>query len=137
MKNLGCISLIIMSTIIYPQSKGGFWSFSGNGDDSATWDNNNNGGTLINSASYQTNGGRSGNYLSLDTIAGKDYLLVNDDDDLDFDNENIGISLWMYPTSITDVHFIINKGDQYTNPKTTNYSLRISKTNNIEFVQSN
>lgn len=127
------ITLIIICTISHAQ-KGGYWSFSGNGDDTATWDNSDNPGNLINSASYSSDSGNNGSYLKLDTVGANDYFLITDDPDLDFDNENIGISFWIYPTLLNDVHYIINKGDQYISPKTTNYSVRISKTKNIEFL---
>lgn len=125
---------IILSSIIFSQSKGGFWNFSGDGSDTAEWDNFNNTGTLVSSANYGSANGNNGSYLNLEAIGGNDYLIVEDEDDLDFDKENIGISFWIYPTSLSDVHFIINKGDQYISPKTTNYSVRISKSNNIEFL---
>jgi len=63
---------------------------------------------------------------------GKNLIII------DFDNENIGISAWIYPLVIGDnVHWILNKGDQFTNPKTTNYSLRLSKSGNLEFLIRN
>ncbi len=96
--------------------------------------NFNNTGTLVSSANYGSANGNNGSYLNLEAIGGNDYLIVEDEDDLDFDKENIGISFWIYPKLLNDVHFIINKGDQYVSPKTTNYSVRISKSNNIEFL---
>lgn len=136
MKNLINIMIfIILSSIIYPQGKGGFWTFSGgDGSDTAEWDSVDNNGTLVNSAHYSSQNGNNGSYLNLDAIGGNDYLIVEDDADLDFNNENIGISVWIYPKSLTDVHYIINKGDQYVSPKTTNYSVRISKNKTIEFL---
>lgn len=126
--------IVTICSIVFSQNKGGYWSFSGNGDDTAGWDSVNNSGTLINSASYSSTNGNDGSYLKLDTIGDHDYLLIQDDIDLDFDTENIGISMWIYPTSINDVHYIINKGDQYVQPKTTNYALRISNSKKIEFL---
>lgn len=135
MKIISFITIIILlASNLYPQSKGGYWSFSDNGNDTADWDTNNNEGTLVSSANYSSANGNNGLYLNLDTIGGHDYLIVEDEDDLDFDKENIGISFWIYPKILNDVHFIVNKGDQYTSPKTTNYSVRISNNKNIEFL---
>lgn len=127
-------TLIFISTYLYSQSKGGYWSFSGNGNDTAEWDNNNNIGTLIAPALYSSDNGINGTYLSCDVIGANDYFLIGDDPDLDFESENVGISVWINPSVLNDVHYIVNKGDQYVQPKTTNYSLRISKSNNLEFL---
>jgi hypothetical protein len=59
---------------------------------------------------------------------------VEDSDDLDFDNENIGISAWIYPLVIDDVHYLVNKGEQSRTPKTTNYALRLTPTRELEFL---
>ncbi len=127
------LSFIFVS-VLYTQSKGGFWSFSANGDDNADWDSVNNAGTLINSAHFSSENGISGSYLDLETPGGYDYFLVEDDPDLDFNSENIGISLWIYPKIINNVHFLVTKGDQFISPKTTNYALRIQTTKKIEFL---
>ena len=61
-------------------------------------------------------------------------FLVPDNDDLDFRDEDIALSAWVLPAALNDVHFILSKGDQYRNPKTTNYALRISASRHLEFL---
>ncbi|GAB4362892.1 MAG: hypothetical protein Kow0042_00290 [Calditrichia bacterium] len=130
------ILLLLLIGVSYPQSKGGRWQFEFNGDDTADWDQLNNSGVLQGLASYQPNplppeGSAS---LWLDSAAVHDFFLVNDSYDLDFANENIGISAWIYPLIINDVHYLVNKGLQNSNPKTTNYALRLAPNKKLEFL---
>jgi hypothetical protein len=122
--------------ISYSQSKGGRWQFENSGFDTADWDALDDAGALQGQAAYSSipplQEGIA--YLWLDSANVHDYFRVNDSNDLDFDNENIGISAWIYPLVLNDVHFLVNKGRQDSNPKTTNYALRISTSRNLEFL---
>jgi hypothetical protein len=120
----------------YPQSKGGRWQFENNGFDTADWDGMNDNGALQGQAGYSSVSPlqEGSAYLWLDTTNVHDYFRVDDSNDLDFDNENIGISAWIYPIVLNDVHFFVNKGRQDSNPKTTNYALRISNSRHLEFL---
>ena len=131
------ISIFCLITDGITQQKGGRWEFENNGDDTAWWDQTINNGQLQGEAVFQNllplQQGSS--YLMLDAAFVHDYFKINDSDDLDFDNENIAISLWIYPLKAgDDVHYILNKGDQFSDPMTTNYALRISKNKTIEFL---
>ncbi|MCF7805463.1 MAG: T9SS type A sorting domain-containing protein [Candidatus Marinimicrobia bacterium] len=128
-----CPGLINLS---FSQSKGGHWQFENNGLDSAVWDGFDNNGSLQGNAIYSNVPPlqQGMDYLSLDTVFTHDYFKVEDSNDLNFTDENIGISAWIYPLVLNDVHFLVNKGRQDSNPKTTNYALRISKSNNLEFL---
>lgn len=125
-----------MLSPLFSQSKGGRWQFENNGFDTANWDNHSDDGTLQNGATYLTQPAppEGSAYLFLDTAQNYNYFKIPDNNDLDFDNENIGISAWIYPLVINDVHFIVNKGRQDSNPKTTNYALRISLEKKLEFL---
>ena len=139
-KNLGILviglTLFLFLTSSFAQSKGGRWQFENNGFDTANWDNVSDDGSLQANASYSSvpplQEGIA--YLFLDTIFTHDYFKVEDSNDLDFTDENIALSAWIYPLVINDVHFLINKGRQDSNPKTTNYAMRISLTRNLEFL---
>lgn len=122
------VSILLLPLLVMAQSKGGRWQFENNGDDTADWDISNNGGLLQNGAVYSTvpNPVQGFAHLWLDSSAADDYFIVADDADLDFNNEDIGISAWVYPQVLNDVHYLVNKGQQNSNPKTTNYALRIS-----------
>jgi len=133
-------AIIFFNTPLLSQSKGGEWQFENNGFDTAVWDIVENNGELQNTAVFDSQAPLQEGfyYLWLDSINKYDFIKINDSNDLDFDNENIGISAWIYPLAVgDDVHWILNKGDQFTNPKTTNYSLRISKSSNLEFLIRN
>ncbi|MEJ2635605.1 MAG: T9SS type A sorting domain-containing protein [Calditrichia bacterium] len=129
-------TFILFSQSSYAQSKGGRWQFEDNGFDTADWDQLNNDGALIGQAGYASVPPlQEGNaYLLLDTANAHDYFRVDDSPDLDFDNENIGISAWIYPFVLDDVHYLVNKGRQDSNPITTNYAIRISKSKKLEFL---
>lgn len=123
-------------SVLYSQSKGGKWEFENNGDDTAAWDLQNDSGLLQNQASFSNFPPLiQGNaFLWLDSSNVYDFFKVDDSNDLDFDNENIGISAWIYPLALNDVHYLVNKGIQNTNPKTTNYALRIALDKKLEFL---
>jgi hypothetical protein len=128
--------LYCLCSFVAAQSKGGRWQFENNGNDTAGWDEFQDNGTLQNQAFYSSASPvkEGTSYLWLDTAYTYNFFKVDDSNDLDFDNENIGISSWIYPTVINDIHFILNKGVQNTNPKTTNYAMRISLSGNLEFL---
>ncbi len=132
---LWCL-LLGLSTMAYAQSKGGRWQFENRGLDTAVWDARADNGTLQRQASFSERPPvqEGGAYLWLDSANVHDYFLVDDSDDLDFTNENIGISAWIYPVRFDRVHFIITKGDQFPTPKTTNYSLRLADNRKLEFL---
>jgi hypothetical protein len=133
-----CIGLVLLFafSVLYSQSKGGRWEFENNGNDTATWDLLNDNGVLQNQASLSSMPPlQQGNvYLWLDSSNVFDFFKVENSDDLDFDNENVGISAWIYPLVINDVHYLVNKGIQDANPKTTNYAIRISPDLKLEFL---
>lgn len=121
----------------FTQDKGGRWTFEGNGLDTADWDSEDDPGVLQGTASYQsvTPLQEGSSYLFLDSAEVHNFFYIVDGPDLDFEDENIGISMWIYPMKVgDDVHYLLNKGDQYTNPKTTNYALRLSKQEKLEFL---
>jgi hypothetical protein len=74
-------------------------------------------------------------YLRMANLQPGDYFKVEDSNDLDFNNENVGISAWIYPFVLeNDVYYLVNKGQQDANPKTSNYALRISNSQHLEFL---
>ncbi len=122
--------------MLHAQSKGGRWTMEGNGDDTAMWDGQADTGRLQGEAVFSNLIPLpEGRYcLWLDTARVHDYFKVEDSPDLDFENENIGISMWIYPTVLNDVHFLVNKGTQTDATKSTDYALRISLAKKIEFL---
>jgi hypothetical protein len=127
--------IIFLATTAWTQDKGGRWQFEDNGFDTADWDNLEDSGVLQGDAIYNSVYPVEGNsYLWLDTVSTNDYFKMDDSDDLNFTDEDIGISMWIYPIILNDVHFLVNKGDQFSVPKTTNYSLRISTDRRLEFL---
>jgi len=131
-----CLVLFFLTHIL-AQSKGGRWQFENNGFDSADWDTQSNDGILVGGAAYGNAAPlQEGQfYLFLDTLFQNDYFRVQDNGDLDFTDENIGISAWIYPLELrNDVYFLVNKGRQDSNPKTTNYAIRISNSQHLEFL---
>ena len=131
------ISLFLaLGTVLHSQSKGGRWQFENNGLDAAGWDVLDDHGALQGPASYSNLAPllEGSAFLSLEASNAHDFLRIEDSADLDFDNENIGLSAWIYPIAFTRVHFIIVKGDQFPTPKTTNYCLRVSESKNLEFL---
>ncbi|HNW60541.1 MAG TPA: hypothetical protein PKI62_12750 [bacterium] len=121
---------------LHAQSKGGRWTMEGNGDDSADWDGRPDNGLLQGEAAFaQPPGVPEGKgCLWLDSTYVHDYFRIGDSPDLDFENENVGISMWIYPTVLNDVHFLVNKGTQSDAAKATCYALRISLAKKIEFL---
>jgi len=132
---LQILLILIITNSAFSQSKGGRWQFENNGNDSAEWDTTDDSGVLESSAFYvNLNPSQEGSYY-LNLNSEYSHLKINDSDDIDFDNENIGISAWISPNEVGDnVYFIINKGLQNSNPKTTNYALRLSRSSNLEFL---
>jgi hypothetical protein len=135
------ISLLMMLILILPlagqTSKGGRWQFENDGEDTAEWDQTANPGNLVNQATFDSTAPRleGSYYLNLDPAAANDYFLVPDDGDLDFQDEDIAISLWIYPLGFGDTQYLVSKGIQNTNPKSTNYALRLeSSTGNLSFL---
>ncbi len=130
------ITLIFSSYNSYAQSKGGRWQFENNGFDTADWDAVDNPGALQGQAGFSNEIplGEGSACLLLDTAYVHDYFRVEDSPDLDFDSEDIGISAWIYPYVLNDVHYLVNKGRQDSNPITTNYAIRISKSKHLEFL---
>ncbi|MEJ2052250.1 MAG: hypothetical protein P8Y60_20870 [Calditrichota bacterium] len=130
--------LSVIFTSSFAQSKGGRWQFENNGFDTADWDNVSDDGSLQANASYSSvpplQEGIA--YLFLDTADVYDYFKVEDSNDLDFTDENIALSAWIYPLVINDVHFLINKGRQDSNPKTTNYALRNHTGKPVDFYSN-
>jgi hypothetical protein len=129
--------ILISNPPLHSQGKGGCWQFENNDFDTADWDAVDDNGELQGLAAYNNAEPLQEGiaYLWLDSANKYDFFKISDSNDLDFDNENIGISAWIYPLVVgDDVHWILNKGDQFPNPKTTNYSLRISKTKKLEFL---
>jgi Concanavalin A-like lectin/glucanases superfamily/Secretion system C-terminal sorting domain len=128
--------IVLMIAASNAQSKGGRWQFENNGADSATWDNIENTGTLIDTAlyTYVPPLAEGATYLWLDSAYSNNFMKIEDSDDLDFTDENIGLSAWINPILLNSAHFFISKGYQNTNPKTTNYSLRVSKAGKLEFL---
>ncbi|MCB0275560.1 MAG: T9SS type A sorting domain-containing protein [Calditrichaeota bacterium] len=135
-KVLLLVLLLGALSLCFAQSKGGRWQFENNGDDTADWDEAGNPGSLINAATYADFAppAEGSAFLWLDSSNAFDYFRVDDGADLDFDNESVGISAWIYPLIINDVHYLVNKGVQDSNPKTTNYALRISPGRKLEFL---
>jgi hypothetical protein len=127
--------ILLISSSLLAQSKGGHWQFETSGADSADWDLAKNNGILIGSASYgQEVPLQEGSaYLWLDSALTNNYFKIEDNDDLDFTDENIGLSAWIYPVDLSTTHFFINKGVNNTVPKTTNYALRIN-VSHLEFL---
>ena len=129
--------LLFAASRVDAQGKGGHWTFENSGEDIAIWDQSANNGLLQNQAAFSGNAPlQEGTaYLWLDSALTHNFFRVEDDSDLDFRDESVGISAWIYPIVLNDVHYIVNKGEQKKNPKTTNYALRISQgTNNLEFL---
>jgi len=128
--------VLFMISSLLPQSKGGRWQFENNGNDTADWDGQDDNGQLEGPAyySFMQPVPEGTGYLGLDSLGAHDFFKVDDSNDLDFDNENIGISAWIKPDTLFGVHFIITKGVQDANPKTTNYAIRISRSKKLEFL---
>lgn len=130
-----------MLTLLLPlagqTSKGGRWQFENDGEDTADWDQDGNPGELVNQAAFGdvTPLQEGSFYLNLDPALANDYFQVADHGDLDFQDEDIAISMWIYPLGFTDTQFLVTKGTQNINPKTTNYALRLeSSTGNLSFL---
>jgi hypothetical protein len=135
-----CFSILLLmllpASLALGQAKGGRWQFEENGSDSALWDAMDNSGALQGTASFSTSRSAPEGKacLWLDSASAFDFFKIPDQRELNFDNENLAISAWIYPTVLNDVHFILNKGTQTNTAKATNYAVRISKTKKLEFL---
>lgn len=132
----GLLSILYLVSLSFSQGKGGRWEFENNGLDTADWDMLENNGNLQNQASFSSESPvqQGTAYLWLDSSKVHDYFRIEDSNDLDFDNENLAMSAWIYPLVINDVHYILLKGRQDSFPKTTNYSMRILINKKLEFL---
>jgi hypothetical protein len=130
------ILMFCLVPALFSQGKGGRWRFENNGADTADWDSSGDEGGLTAGAVFQESPAPAEGTaaLVLDPAQVNACFLVPDGDDLDFTDENIAISAWVWPSVLNDVHFILSKGDQYGNSKTTNYAMRISTGRNLEFL---
>lgn len=128
--------LVLLLPLAGQTGKGGRWQFENDGEDAADWDQAANPGDLVNQATFgsATPLQEGSFYLNLDP-ATDDYFQVPDHVDLDFQDENIAISMWIYPVDFGGTQFLVSKGIQNTNPKTTNYALRLeSSTGKFSFL---
>ncbi|NQT23820.1 T9SS type A sorting domain-containing protein [candidate division KSB1 bacterium] len=123
------------TNLAFTQSKGGQWQFENNGNDTAEWDTTDNSGVLESGAFYvNSNPSQEGSYY-LNLNNSYSHLKINDSDDIDFKNENIGISLWINTKEAGGSnYFILNKGIDAGGQKTSNYALRIGKSKNLELL---
>lgn len=135
-----CMTIALLAVLtalpLYGQYKGGRWQMEGNGEDSAWWDTAADRGELQGAAAWSTQAPipEGNGLLWLDSANKYDFLKIEDSADLDFENENVGISMWIYPAVLNDVHFLVNKGTQTDAAKSTCYALRISLAKKIEFL---
>lgn len=139
MKTSCFIALFIFSSgFLLGQNKGGRWQFENNGNDSCNWNSNSYVGLLSGSAFYSNAEplAEGKYYLSLENNDNYGAFRVSDNNDLDFQNESIAISLWVYPTEANgNPQFLLMKGDRSGNPKTDNYSLRLNTTENKSYLE--
>lgn len=133
------ITIVTSLGISSAQNKGAKWQFENNGDDSASWDINDNNGILSGLSMYSSVIPLiEGNYyLSLEDFNNYGIFRVGDDTELDFENENIAISLWVYPVPGNDnPQFLLIKGNRFGNDKTNNYAIRLDN-GYFEFIVHN
>ena len=72
--------------------------------------------------------------LSLEDSANYGVLTADDQSELDYENENFAVSLWVYPVQgYDDPQHLFMKGERSGDIKTNNYALRI-KGENVEFI---
>lgn len=133
---LPLVWMLCLVPVLLSQGKGGRWAFENDGTDTADWDSAEDDGILTGGAVFrETPSPAEGTAaLVLDAAQVNACFLVPYGGDLDFTDENIAISAWVKPSVLNDVHFILSKGDQYGNLKTTNYALRISVNRRLEFL---
>lgn len=133
---IGCSLLIQSFNPAFAQNKGARWQFENNGEDSADWDLNNNNGILSGDASYSSSAPliEGDYYLSLEDSANFGVFRTGDDPELDFNNQSIAISLWIYPVQGQDnPQFLLIKGNRSGNNKTNNYAIRLNNSY-FEFI---
>ncbi|HPM58188.1 MAG TPA: hypothetical protein PLN72_01300 [bacterium] len=135
-RSIALMLTLLMVCSLHAQSRGGRWQMEGNGEDTAPWDALPNVGVPQGGAFFSAllSAPEGNSFLWLDTLIDHDYMKIEDSFDLDFENENVGISMWIYPTVLNDVHFLVNKGTQSDAAKSTCYALRISLAKKIEFL---
>ena len=135
-RSIALMLTLLMVCSLHAQSRGGRWQMEGNGEDTAPWDALPNVGVPQGGAFFSAllSAPEGNSFLWLDTLIDHDYMKIEDSFDLDFENENVGISMWIYPTVLNDVHFLVNKGTQSDAVKSTCYALRISLAKKIEFL---
>ena len=120
---------LLNSSFCFAQIKGGRWTFENNGDDVSTWDNVDNNGSLSGSALYsgKDSGIQGDYYLSLDDSADYGAFTVPDQEELDFENEGLAISVWVFPVEGYDnPQYLFIKGERSGVVKTNNYALRVN-----------
>ena len=139
MKSIRFIMLLLFCySFIWGQNKGGRWQFENNGNDSCGWNPNNHIGLLSGSATYSNAEplAERNYYLSLENENSYGAFRVTDNDDLDFKNESLAISLWVYPSQANgNPEFLLIKGDRAEKSKTDNYSLRLNTTENESYLE--
>jgi hypothetical protein len=128
--------IFLSAALSFAQMKGGRWMFENNGNDEADWDEFNNDGSLSASGSFGNIAPlqQGSFYLSLeDSLAYGDFT-TSDQNELDFNNENLGISFWIYPIKGNDnPQFLLIKGNRSGTIKTNNYAVRINN-GFVEFI---
>lgn len=130
------VCILLNSSSIFGQMKGGRWIFENNGNDEATWDEFENNGSLSGAASYQSIAplAQGNYYLSLEDSADYGAFAVAHHGELDFHDENFAASLWTYPiTGYGNPQYLFLKGDRSGDIKLNNYALRINN-NSVEFI---
>jgi len=107
------------------QDKGGRWQFENNEEDSARWDSKSNTGILAGAGAFQSAPplAEGTYYLSLEDENNYGTFTVPDDAELDFKEENVAISVWVYPLPTNlNPQFLIIKGSRSGVVKTDNYT---------------
>lgn len=135
-KGLIVTLILISSSICFAQAKGGRWTFENNGNDVSDWDNVDNNGTRSGTAQFSGTAPviQGDYYLSLEDSANYGVFTVGDQEELDFNDENFAVSLWVYPVEGYDnPQHLLLKGDRSGTSKTNNYALRINN-EYLEFV---
>ena len=130
------VCILLSSSSIFGQMKGGRWMFENNGNDEATWDAIDNNGFLSGTAYFIENDSfAQGSYsLSLEDSANYGDFTVADQSELDYHDENFAVSLWAYPIKgYDDPQYLFMKGDRSGDIKLNNYAIRI-KAEHVELI---
>jgi len=123
------VFVITFFSVQFAQMKGGRWMFENNGTDESTWDTVKNNGTLSGAATFGNISpiAQGSYYLSLEDSADFGAITIMDQEELDFHNENLAVSLWAYPIQGYDnPQYFFMKGDRSGSVKFNNYALRIN-----------